>query len=78
MGHIAQKNSISVGLCGGVYCHMGCNAASDGLSGLPRKICGAGFWREGGALLRAGEKEAQLHKRTSNKLLSVTALCSVC
>ncbi len=42
MGHLAGENSISIGFCGGFYCHMGCNAASEGLYGLPRKISGAG------------------------------------
>lgn len=74
MGHLAEENSISVGFCGGFYCHMGCNAASDGLYGLPRKISGAG----GGGSPAEGEKKRSsgLHKRTSNKLLSVTVLCS--
>lgn len=30
-----RGESISVGLCGGVYCHMGCNAAS------AQELCGA-------------------------------------
>lgn len=42
MGHLAEENSISIGFCEGFYCHMGCNAASEALYGLPRKISGAG------------------------------------
>lgn len=72
MGHLAGENSISIGFCGGFYCHMGCNAASEGLYGLPRKISGAGC----GGSHAEGEKikSSGLHKRTSNKLLSVTVL----
>lgn len=56
MGHLAGENSISIGFCGGFYCHMGCNAASEGLYGLPRKISGAGCWREPCWGKREGEK----------------------
>lgn len=70
MGHRAEENSISTGFCGGFYCHPGGNAASEGLHGLPRRISAAG---RGGTLLR--KKSPGLHKRTSNKLLSVTVLC---
>lgn len=75
MGHLAGENSISVGFCGGFYCHMDCNAASQGLYGLPREISGA---RRGGSPAEETEnaQDSRLHKRTSNKLLSVTVLCS--
>lgn len=72
MGHLAEENSISVGFCGGFYCHMGCGGASEGLYGLPRKISGAGCGGNPAAVKGGGS--SGLHKRTSNKLLSVTAL----
>lgn len=73
MGHLAEENSISIGFCGGFYCHMDCNAASEGLYGLPRKISGA---RCGGNPAEEKKKSSGLHNRTSNKLLSVTELRS--
>lgn len=73
MGHLAEENSISIGFCGGFYCHMGCNAASEGLYGLPRKISGASCR---GSPAEEKKRSSGLPKRTSNKLLSVTVLCS--
>lgn len=69
-GHHAEENSISIGFCGGFYCHIGCNAASEGLYGLPREISGA---RRGGS-----PAEAKKNAQDSTKGLLINFYQSQC
>lgn len=69
MGHLAEEDSISIGFCGGFYCHMGCNAASQGLYGLPRKISEAG---------RGGSPAEKKNAQDSTKRLLINFYQSQC